>query len=80
MQRNAVQHSSPNMALSGGSVQMSDNPLYRDTQPLLGVQMVPAGVQMVAGMGAVPAGMVAVARPQQMAAPVGGVVQVPPRS
>lgn len=50
---------------------MSDNPLYRDTQPLLGVQMVPAG--------ALPAGMVAVAaQPQQMMAPVGGLVQVPP--
>ena len=66
-----MQHSNPNMMLSGAS-QMSDNPLYRDTQPLLGVQMVPAGAALPAGMAAV------AAQPQQMMVPVGGLVQVPP--
>ena len=71
-QRNAVQHSNPNMTLGAGT-QVSDNPLYRDTQPLLGVQMVPTGAVPGAGMMAVAGG----AAPQYLGAPAGAVMLAP---
>ena len=80
-QRNAVEAATANMALGGGGggggVRLAENPLYfRDTQPLLGVQMVPAGAypaevvpQQQAAGGGLPPGMVMAAGQMMMQAP-----------
>ena len=80
-QRNAVESATANMALGGGGggggVRLAENPLYyRDTQPLLGVQMVPAGAypagvmpQQQAAGGGLPPGMVMAAGQMMMQAP-----------